>query len=145
MLVRIKKLTKTAKMPIHSTPDSAGYDLFVDNSQATIIPPGEVVPLQTGLAMEIPSGYYGAVYARSGLSTRQGLRPPMCVGVIDADCRGNICVPLRNDTNVPQVVEPFERVAQIVIQPCLQIEFLESDNLSETTRGIRGFGSTGKQ
>ena len=144
MRVRIKKLTPTAKMPTRMSEDAAGYDLYVDSEEHVMIRPGQIVPLKTGIAMEIPKGYFGAIYARSGLATRQGLRPPNCVGVIDSDYRGNIGVGLINDTDVPQIIQPYERVAQIVIQPFVSVEFVEVDELSETERGNGGFGSTGR-
>lgn len=145
MLIKIKRLTDTAKIPTHGSCEAAGYDLYSDNNEPVNILPGESKALFTGIAMEIPQGFFGAVYARSGLATKRGLRPPNCVGVIDSDYRGNIGVALRNDTDKMQTIVPHERVAQIVIQPCLQIEFLETNELSDTERGTRGFGSTGKQ
>ena len=138
------KITGTAKVPTRGSADAAGYDLYADNEEPITIEPGEIKPITTGIAMEIPKGYFGAVYARSGLATKQGLRPPNCVGVIDSDYRGNIGVGLINDTDIPQIIQPHERVAQIVIQPCLDVEFELVDELSETERGTGGFGSTGK-
>jgi len=144
MLLKIMKITGTAKVPTRGSADAAGYDLYADNEEPITIEPGEIKPITTGIAMEIPKGYFGAVYARSGLATKQGLRPPNCVGVIDSDYRGNIGVGLINDTDIPQIIQPHERVAQIVIQPCLDVEFELVDELSETERGTGGFGSTGK-
>ena len=144
MLLKIMKITGTAKVPTRGSADAAGYDLYADNEEPITIEPGEIKPITTGIAMEIPKGYFGAVYARSGLATKQGLRPPNCVGVIDSDYRGNIGVGLINDTDVPQTVQPHERVAQIVIQPCLDVEFELVEELSKTERGTGGFGSTGK-
>jgi len=144
MLLKIMKITGTAKVPTRGSADAAGYDLYADNEKPITIEPGEIKPITTGIAMEIPKGYFGAVYARSGLATKQGLRPPNCVGVIDSDYRGNIGVGLINDTDIPQIIQPHERVAQIVIQPCLDVEFELVDELSETERGTGGFGSTGK-
>ena len=144
MLLRIKKLTDTAKTPTRGSASAAGYDLYADNEEPVTIMPGENKSLKTGIAMEIPEGFFGAIYARSGLASKQGLRPPNCVGVIDSDYRGNIGVGMRNDTSEPQTIQPHERVAQIVIQPCLQVDSLEVDELSETERGAGGFGSTGK-
>lgn len=144
MLLKIMKITGTAKVPTRGSADAAGYDLYADNEEPITIEPGEIKPITTGIAMEIPKGYFGAVYARSGLATKQGLRPPNCVGVIDSDYRGNIGVGLINDTDIPQIIQPHERVAQIVIQPCLDVEFELVDELSKTERGTGGFGSTGK-
>ena len=145
MQVKIKKLTETAKMPTRGSKAAAGYDLYVDSEEPVTIMPGETKPLFTGIAMEIPEGYFGGVYARSGLATRQGLRPPNCVGILDADFRGNIGVGLHNDSKEPQTIQPHERVAQIIIQPFASVEFIEADELSETERGTGGFGSTGKR
>jgi len=97
----------------------------------------------TGIAMEIPEGYFGAIFARSGLATKRGLRPANCVGVVDSDYRGEIIVALHNDTEFPQEVSEGERIAQIVIIPYLPVDFTEVDNLSSTVRGEGGFGSTG--
>lgn len=93
--------------------------------------------------MEIPDGYFGAVYARSGIATKRGLRPANCVGVIDSDYRGDIQIALHNDLDQAQIVDANERIAQIVIQPCLDVEFVEKDKLSQTERDAHGFGSTG--
>jgi len=144
MDIRIKRLTKTAKIPTRGTDKAAGWDLYVDSEEPVTIQPGEYKALNTGIAMEIPGGYFGAIYARSGLASRQGLRPPNCVGVIDSDYRGNIGVGLRNDTDIPQTIQPHERVAQIVIQPFMEVNFVEKEELSETDRGTGGFGSTGR-
>lgn len=93
--------------------------------------------------MEIPEGYFGAIFARSGLATKRGLRPANCVGVVDSDYRGEIIVALHNDTAFPQEISEGERIAQIVIIPYLPVDFTEVDNLSSTVRGEGGFGSTG--
>lgn len=143
MQIKIKRLTDTAKIPTRGSEHAAGYDLYADTERKTRILPHDTVELYTGISLEIPTGYFGAVYARSGLATKHGLRPPNCVGVIDSDYRGNIGVALHNDTNETEFIEPHERIAQIVIQPHLVAEFVE-DELSETERGQNGFGSTGK-
>ena len=98
----------------------------------------------TGLALAIPAGYFGGVFARSGLASKQGLRPANCVGVIDADYRGECTVALHNDTDAPRTVAPGDRIAQLVILPFLAAEFAEADALDETDRGAGGFGSTGR-
>jgi dUTP pyrophosphatase len=97
----------------------------------------------TGIAVEIPEGYFGAIFARSGLATKRGLRPANCVGVVDADYRGELIVALHNDTEFPQEVSEGERIAQLVIIPHLSVRFVEVDDLSSTERGEGGFGSTG--
>lgn len=143
MEIRVKKLTETAKLPVRGSADAAGFDLYADLQRPLYLHPGEVLSIGTGLSMEIPKGYFGAIYARSGLAFKKGLRPPNCVGVIDSDYRGEISVGLYNDSPIPQLVSPGERVAQIIIQPHMTVEFTETDDLSETVRGGGGFGSTG--
>lgn len=142
--VRFKKLTETAVAPVKGSAFAAGFDLFADTTQDIEVQPGEVVPFYTGLAMEIPDGWFGAIYPRSGLATKFGLRLPECVGVIDADFRGNIGVPLRNDSDKPVTVVAHERVAQIVFQKCPDVTLCEADMLTKTDRGTGGFGSTGR-
>ncbi|MBR7147049.1 MAG: dUTP diphosphatase, partial [Oscillospiraceae bacterium] len=97
-----------------------------------------------GLAIELPEGTFGAIFARSGLATREGLRPANCVGVIDSDYRGEVMVALHNDSPVPRTVKSGERIAQLVVMPYLPVMFEEADELSDTARGEGGFGSTGK-
>lgn len=141
--VKIKKLNTNAKVPTRGSEEAAGYDLY-SNSNVEIRPEG-TVKVNTGIAMEIPKGYFGAIYARSGLATKEGLRPANCVGVVDSDYRGEIIVALHNDSNIVRVVEKGERIAQIVIMPYLSVEFEEVDDLDETKRGNGGFGSTDKK
>lgn len=143
MKVKIKKLNTNAKVPTRGSEEAAGYDLY-SNSDVEIRPEG-TIKVNTGIAMEIPKGYFGAIYARSGLATKEGLRPANCVGVIDSDYRGEIIVAIHNDSNIVRVVEKGERIAQIVIMPYLSVEFEEVDNLDETKRGNGGFGSTDKK
>lgn len=144
MNVRIKKLTETAQIPERGSDFAAGYDLKADLPEEITILPGTCQKVKTGIAMEIPEGYFGGVYARSGLSTKEGLRPANCVGVIDADYRGEIMVPVYNDSESNRVITPGQKIAQLIIQPFLVVEFEESDTLDETLRGEGGFGSTGK-
>lgn len=145
MKVNIKKLNENAIVPTRGSEYAAGYDLYAiaDESNKIEIQPNETVKIKTGLAMEIPEGYFGAVFARSGLATKRGLRPANCVGVIDSDYRGEIIVALKNDSGGLQVINEGERVAQIVIMPYLPLEFNEVDTLEDTDRGAGGFGSTG--
>lgn len=143
--VRFKKLTDTAIMPTKGSAFCAGYDLYVDTTQDVVVMPGEVVPFYTGIAAEIPDGYFGAIYPRSGLSTKYGLRLANCVGVIDSDYRGNIGVPMYNDGNDPVTVVAHERVAQIIVQRCEDTIWYETDELTETERGAGGFGSSGRK
>lgn len=144
MKVRIKKLTDTAKLPAYGSAYAAGADLYSDEGAFTVAP-GETHLTHTGLSIEIPEGYGGFIYARSGLATKRGLAPANKVGVIDADYRGEIMVSLHNHSDKPQTVEAGERVAQLVIAPFLKAEFEEADELSDTVRGEGGFGSTGRQ
>ena len=143
MNIKITKLNKNAIIPTRGSNEAAGMDLYACASSPIIIAPHDTVKISTGIAMEIPDGYFGGVFARSGLATKQGLRPSNCCGVIDSDYRGDIIVALHNDTDQLQFVEPGERIAQLVIMPYLSVEFEESDNLDETQRGSNGFGSTG--
>lgn len=144
MNIKITKLNKNAIIPTRGSNEAAGMDLYACTSSPIIIAPHDTVKISTGIAMEIPDGYFGGVFARSGLATKQGLRPSNCTGVIDSDYRGDIIVALHNDTNIPQTIQPMERVAQLIIMPYLPVEFEEVDTLSDTVRGEGGFGSTGK-
>lgn len=144
MNVKITKLNKNAIIPTKGSKEAAGMDLYACTSSPIIIAPHDTVKINTGIAMEIPDGYFGGVFARSGLATKQGLRPSNCCGIIDSDYRGDIIVALHNDTNMPQTIQPMERVAQLIIMPYLPVEFEEVDTLSDTDRGTGGFGSTGK-
>lgn len=142
--IKIKKVTETAIIPQKSTRGAAGYDLFVDTEKEIEIKPHETVMLQSNIAFSIPEGWFGAVYARSGLSTKMGIRPATCVSVIDSDYRGSVGVPLHNDSNESYIVKPNERVAQIVFMESPHFELDLVDSLDETDRGDNGFGSTGK-
>lgn len=141
--IKIKKINEAAKIPTRGSSSAAGYDLYSTNSKVVNIAPGESYKFGTGITIEIPEGYFGALFARSGLATKQGLRPANCVGVIDSDYRGEIGVVLRNDTNKTQSIECLSRIAQLVILPYLAVEFVEVNELSDTIRGEGGFGSTG--
>lgn len=143
MEIKIKKLTETATIPTCGTAESAGYDLYGDNDDVIQIAPHSTIKIPASIAMAIPSGYFGAIYARSGLATKKGLRPSNCVGVIDADYRGDIIVALHNDTDELMEVNPHERIAQLIIQKFEPIVFNEVEELDETERGVGGFGSTG--
>lgn len=144
MRVNIKKLTKTAILPERGSAYAAGYDLFADIKEDVEIMPHETFLVPTGLAMEIPQGYWGGVFARSGLASKEGLRPANCVGVVDADYRGEVKVALHNDSEVVRTIVVGQKVAQMVIVPFLSVEFDLVDELSDTVRGTGGFGSTGK-
>lgn len=143
MTVKVKKLTSTAKMPERGSKFSAGYDLSADIDKTILIRPQETIKIPTGLSFEIPEGYFGGIYARSGLATKQGLRPANAVGVCDSDYRGEYIVALYNDSDKTQIIEPGQRIAQVVFQPYLICDLEEVDILTHTKRGRGGFGSTG--
>lgn len=142
--VNIKKLNDNAKIPTRGSEYAAGYDLYACINEPVVIYPHETVKIGTGIAIEIPDGYFGAIFARSGLATKKGLRPSNCVGVCDSDYRGEYIVALHNDANELMVVDPNERIAQLVVMPYLPVKFTEVDELSDTERGSGGFGSTGR-
>ena len=142
MKVKIKKLNESATLPTYGTALSAGADLYNLREAVTVLP-HETALIHTGIALEIPEGYVGLVYARSGLATKRGLAPANKVGVIDADYRGEIMVALHNHSELPATVEAGERIAQLVIAPFLRVEYELADELSDTERGAGGFGSTG--
>lgn len=147
-MVKIKLLTETAQLPTKGSVNSAGYDLYADffpeNGEFLTIGPHETVKVPTGISIEIPNGWFGGVFPRSGISSKRGLRPANCVGVIDADYRGEIFVALHNDSDRNQYVTPGERIAQLIMIPFGNIEWQVSEELSSTDRGSSGFGSTGK-
>lgn len=142
--IKIKKLTDTAKTPTRGSEYAAGYDLYADVKEDVQIKPHETVKIGTGLAMEIPDGYFGAIFARSGLAAKEGLRPANCVGVCDSDYRGEYIVAIHNDSEETKTVTAGERIAQLVIMPYLPVTFDEVAELTDTNRGEGGFGSTGK-
>ena len=144
--VKIKKLNENAKIPTRGSEYAAGYDLYACiEDESKYIYPHQTVKIGTGLSVEIPDGYFGAIFARSGLATKQGLRPANCVGVCDSDYRGEYTVALHNDTNDTQIVTNGDRIAQLVVLPYMSLEFEEVNELSDTERGDKGFGSTGRQ
>ncbi len=143
MKVEIKRLTETAVLPVRGSVQAAGYDLCADISEALVIAPNETAKVATGLSFALPEGYFGGIYARSGLATKRGLRPANCTGVIDSDYRGPVIVALHNDSTEPQTIEPGERIAQLIVQPYLAMTFEEVESLDDTERGAGGFGSTG--
>lgn len=141
--MNIKKLTATAKIPTRGSEEAAGYDLYADTDSMLTIKPHETVKVPTGIAIQLPKNTFGAVFARSGLATKSGLRPANCVGVIDSDYRGDVTVALHNDTDMPRVIEAHERIAQLVVIPYLSLILNEVNELDNTKRGDGGFGSTG--
>ena len=142
--INVKKLDPRAKLPTYGSEYAAGADLCALLDAPADIPAGATLLVRTGLSTEIPEGYAGLIYARSGLASKRGLAPANKVGVVDADYRGEIMVALHNHSAITQTIEPGERIAQLVITPFLKVEFSEADALSDTVRGTGGFGSTGK-
>ena len=147
MHIPMKKLRESARLPRRGSDFAAGYDLYAApaDHEAVTIAPHTTALIGTGLAAAIPAGYFGGIFARSGLALKQGLRPANCVGVVDADYRGEFSVALHNDTDEPRIVAPGDRIAQLVILPFLAADFDETESLPETDRGAGGFGSTGMQ
>ena len=145
MNIKVKKLKPGATVPMMGSKFAAGADLYSAEDADVVIEPSETKFIGTGLAMEIPEGYVGLVYARSGLACKRGLAPANKVGVVDSDYRGEIKVALHNHGKEAQTVEKGERIAQMVIAPYLSVHYEEADALSETERGEGGFGSTGRK
>lgn len=146
MELKIKKLRKDAKVPQRATNGSAGMDLYACIDQSITLAPGQLAVVPTGIAIELPDNKCAAfLYARSGLGVKHGICLSNGVGVIDSDYRGEICAGLCNVSDKPYTIEPFERVAQMVIAPVLTPDVVETDELSDTLRGEGGFGSTGKK
>ena len=147
MQVQVKKLNHRAKMPTRGSKEAAGYDLYAClpcQDQPLDIAEGETQKIGTGLAVKIPDGYFGAIFARSGLATKFGLRPANCVGVIDSDYTGECIVALHNDSSCRRQINDGDRIAQLVILPYYTAEFKEVDELQKTDRGNGGFGHSGK-
>ena len=143
--LRIKKLRDNAQMPTYGSEFAAGADMYAAIDEAVTIEPNETKLIPTGLAFEIPEGYAGFVYARSGLASKKGLAPANKVGVIDADYRGEVMVALHNHGTEAQTVEAGERIAQMIIAPFVTVNYFFSDELDDTVRGEGGFGSTGRK
>ena len=142
--IRVKKLKENAILPAYGSAEAAGADLYACLDAPVLVEPGETAWIPTGIALEVPKGCAGLVYARSSLGAKRGLAPANTVGVIDSDYRGEIRVVLLNHSKATQVIEPGERVAQFLITPVLTPPYVESEELSDTSRGVGGFGSTGK-
>ena len=143
--IRVKKLDPRATLPKFGSEYAAGADLVALLDAPLTIESGTTVLVHTGLAMEIPEGYGGFIYARSGLASKRGLAPANKVGVVDADYRGEVMVALHNQSKTAQVIEDGERIAQLVVAPFLKVTYTECDELSDTVRGEGGFGSTGRK
>ena len=143
MDVKFKKLNSNAHIPTRGSSEAAGYDLYACSEGDIVIDPHTTRKVGTGLAFELPSGTFGAIFARSGLATKAGLRPANCVGVCDSDYRGEYIVAIHNDSDEVKVILPGERIAQMVLMPYIPMELQEVEELDETERGAGGFGSTG--
>lgn len=145
--VNVKRLSDTAIIPTYGSEKAAGMDLYADTKSLGVdklyIGPGDCLKVPTGFAFELPEGYCTLILARSGLSTKKGLRPANCVGLCDEDYRGNYIVSLYNDSHEDQVIEHGDRIAQLMFVPYIQAFLTEVDNLTETDRGEGGFGSSG--
>ena len=144
MIIHVKKLREDAHLPSAGSTYAAGYDLYACMDEAVDILPHTTAKIGTGLSIAVPNGWFGAIFARSGLATKQGLRPANCVGVCDSDYRGEYIIAIHNDGDTVQTIAPGDRIAQLVILPYLSADFVEVDSLTETDRGDGGFGSTGK-
>ena len=144
MQIAVKKLRQGAMLPTFGSKEAAGADLYACLDECVTIEPGGTAFIPTGLAMELPQGYVGLIYARSGLACKRGLAPANKVGVIDSDYRGEFIVALHNHGEQPQTISHGERIAQLVVAPILLPEYVETASLSDTQRGKGGFGSTGK-
>lgn len=141
--INVKKLNEKAKLPTRGSRFSAGYDLYAAIEQPIVIHPYRTEKIGTGLAFELPRDTFAAIYARSGLATKKGLRPANCVGICDSDYRGEYIVAIYNDSNQDQIIEPNERIAQMVLCPYMKMDFTEVNELETSERGSGGFGSTG--
>ena len=144
MEIKVKKLNDKATLPTRGSEYAAGYDLYAAIENNITVPAHSTEKIGTGLSFELPDETFAAIFARSGLATKQGLRPANCVGVCDSDYRGEYIVAIHNDTDEDKIIEPRERIAQMILMPYIPITFVETDELSESGRGQDGFGSTGK-
>ena len=142
MPILVRRADVEAKLPTKAHEGDAGWDLY--SLYDYTINPHETVKVDTGLNFQLPEGTFGAIYARSGLATKQGLRPANCVGICDAGYRNNYIVPLYNDSDEVQTIHKHDRIAQLIIQPFIQTELTETDTLDKTERGSGGFGSSGR-
>lgn len=142
--VRVKKLHPNAQLPTYGSACAAGADLYACLEEPVTVAPGETFWVPTGIALEVPAGCAGLVYARSSMGAKRGLAPANKVGVVDSDYRGEIRVVLLNHSKEPQTIQPGERVAQFVITPVITPSYIEAEELADTDRGTGGFGSTGR-
>lgn len=141
--ISVKKLKEKARLPAYGSNEAAGADLYACLDEPVTVDPGQTVWVPTGIALEVPKGCAGLIYARSGLACKQGLAPANKVGVIDSDYRGEVVVVLHNHSNAQQVIAPGQRIAQLLITPVLTPAYTEVCELTSSQRGAGGFGSTG--
>lgn len=141
--IKVKKLYEDAQCPTQGSEKAAGFDLYAYTAEPITIPAGETIKIGTGIAVCPPEGMFGAIFARSGLATKQGLRPANCVGVCDEDYTGEYIVAMHNDSKEDRVVNNGDRIAQLVFMPYFTADITEVDDLAATDRGADGFGSTG--
>ena len=144
MKVKVKRVSEFAVIPARGSSHAAGYDLFAAIPEAVKLAPHTTAKVDTGLQFELPEGYFAGIFARSGIATREGLRPANCVGICDSDYRGNYIVAIHNDSDGERLITPGEKIAQMIVLPYLELEFDEVEELTKTGRGAGGFGSTGK-
>lgn len=143
-VVKILKLKEDAKIPTRGSSQAAGYDLYaLLDTESISIMPHETVKIGTGIALELPELTFLGIFSRSGIATKEGLRPANCVGVVDSDYRGEIIVSIHNDSNEIRKITNYERIAQAVVLPYISVDFEIADSLNTTKRGDNGFGSTG--
>lgn len=143
-IINIKLLNDLAKVPTRGSKDAAGYDLYAATDCRIKIDPHETKKIDTGIAIELKPGTFGGIFARSGLATKKGLRPSNCCGIVDSDYRGPMIVALHNDTNETQFIDAGERIAQLIVLPYIPVTFNIVDELNDTARSTKGFGSTGQ-
>lgn len=142
--MKIKKLNEKATIPTRGSERAAGYDLYACLDEAVLIKPHETVKVGVGIAIELPENTFGGIFARSGISTKEGLRPANCTGVVDEDYRGEVTVAVHNDSEEDRIVTNGEKIAQLLVVPYISVDLEEVDELSTTERGTNGFNSTGK-
>lgn len=142
--IKVKKLNENAKLPTKGSKYAAGYDLYAATADTIQIQPHSTSKIGTGLSFELPEGSFAAIFARSGIATKRGLRPANCTGICDSDYRGEYIVALHNDSDSIQTVESGERIAQMILLPYIEMSFEECEELSETDRNTGGFGDSGK-
>lgn len=143
-IINLTKENDTAIIPKRADENSAGADLYANIKESIVINPGETKPISTGISVALPEGTFGAIFARSGLACKNGLRLANSVGVIDSSYRGQLIVALHNDSDAPKTIDPNERIAQLVVIPYVSVNFKEVNKLDETERGEGGFGHSGK-